>query len=224
MKKLQNISFSGQIKAYKINTETKEITRLHIIDTLDFYKKNKTPDQFKTDLISLVTGTASPNIEITNIALSTNPDDITNNATSSLNISRLAVNEPTINNFSINYLHTFGNEIANTKKTTISTITSQTQFTVANITGFRVGDGLILKGKKAKIQGISGSTITLAQAFPITISVSDTIEQLICRVELLYDTGLTLDVGKLISVAKLETTKNSSEIIKVQHKINIFGT
>lgn len=222
----ENLNFIGKIQAYKINFITNKCERIHIIDTYDFFKKNKTPSEFKTDFLSLLAGTASPNIRITNIALSTNPDLIANNSTSSMNIARLNVSTASIDNseFTLEYNHTFTSEIANTKFSTVTVITSQTQITLFSASGFRVGDGIKCKNKINKIIGISGNNITLEKSFEVNLIVGDIIEQIICRVELLYDTGLTFNVGKCISIASLEATKNSNEIIKIRHLINIFGT
>lgn len=225
---------NSSIEAFLIEIATGKVKRVNIIDFQFFFKKNKMPNQFKTDIISHLTGTATPIMTITNIALSTNPASIGGTSGSSLNLARKVIGSHTISDtFEISYNTTFDGTEANTKSEKVTAVTDKRHITVSN-TGFgsfRKDDGIKLKlfnlgnsVRENQIKTVTGNNIEFYNDFEVLPAINDPIDQLIYRVELLYNTGLTFDLGKCISIATLKTPKTSASILKIKHKISVFSS
>jgi hypothetical protein len=214
----------GLIQAWKINHKTNICTPIF---TKDFhsYKKNLAPTQYLEDIAKMATGTSFDG-EFKYVAVSTAFDPPTKLTSLELEKGRVEPTSVTRVGAKIIVEAEFGISDANTASTTIDSVISNKIVTIADATGFNIGDRVIIGTAKEerKITNL-GVTITLDKDLKITPSNGTTFKQALSRLHLVYGSGATLSLnsGYGASIAQLISTKTSTETIVTRHEIEYIG-
>ena len=223
------IGIKGLIKAWIC--ENGIYTPIHEKNYLS-YKKNLQPNGYITDIVN--SALYSPvDLRFKHVALSTKFDTPTKSDTLVNEIGRVVPSSITKVGNKIIVESTFSGTDANTLTTSITAFSDRQTLTLSSVTGLQVNDGVQItlpNGAKEerKITAISTLTITLDKVLSADPSIVTTgnIKQLICRIHLVYGTSstLTLNSGYGASIASLNLTKTSTQIIYTRHELEFLGS
>lgn len=106
----------------------------------------------------------------------------------------------------------------NPSSTTIATVNSQKEFIVSSITGFSVGDFIVINyGSNisfseqvyAKISNISGSAITIEKSSEVTLTVGMTVIGVITQAHIVKGGSSVANTGTTIMIIPLSLIKES---------------
>lgn len=164
--------------------------------------------------------------DIDNIALATHFDDIThstNITTSNQLYINTSINK--ILNTSIQSSLFLDKSVSNVALTSITGGITTNSFNVVSTTGFNIGDMILVKNNYYKIQSISGTTITIFGSFLDTLSINDTVTQIITQIHLVNGSSQSLFVEKtnlikknnIISINSFITLDNIKCIVEIDN-------
>ena len=231
MKIKNDYKIKGLIQAWLLE-EKKEPVKIFVQDYFS-YQKNLTPQTFLNDIASNMKGVTA-DLEIKYITLSTAFDAPSKATGLELEIGRNApFNFIQINNKLV-VEGKFESDIY-TSKANITSVTDNKTFIVSDATIFRVGDRIQIKtgsgtndfGQRritSKNNG-TGEIIVNQECNNTPLTGTNFCQQMISRLCLAYGSSATgtLNTGSSASLAKMITTKSSTQTIYTRHEIEIIG-
>lgn len=192
-----------------------------------FSSKNFRPDSYRRHLANQASGSSIPaslemnyvSITTKDITLSKSDGDLS--SSSPLELARVAVGSVTENDFYSTWTTTIPSGIGTTASSGISSVTSQTEFTLNDASNFRVGDRILVPGQfvERRITAKSGNDITINSPFSGIVTDDDNLIQLITQVMLVYNGTASLNTGFASSIASLIAKKSANEKLIITHKL-----
>ncbi len=218
-----------QNECEKEHSRTKSVNCIHpekqvIIDNKEIF--NATGDTFLANLLAHFRGTATPNLEFTDIVLTTKATPPTGSSTlDSLQIGRKSVTNAGTNPTILSSC-TFTTADALTKSTTVSgTPVAKNTFNVTSATGLAAGDLIDFtqsspypKKIDLEILSVVGSVVTLTQDLDAIPESGNILNQKIGRIYLVDASD------NVISVFRYSRTKTSDQQIAITYSMTLKGS
>lgn len=111
---------------------------------------------------------------------------------------------------------------------TVASVPSSTQITLANASAFSVGDRILIKQlgnyQKRKITAKTSNTITIDKALPYTVSTGVTVQILITMRAVIESGSLLANSGSIFDIEDFEFPKDSGLEVSGNVKIELTGS